>query len=177
MIISNATIINEGERITGSLVVNQGKICDILPGQSFEGDSEVVDATGCYLIPGVIDDHVHMREPGLTQKADMDTETRAAAAGGVTTVLDMPNVKPLTTTISLLEERYRMAASRCHVNYGFLLGATNDNLEEVRKLDTTLVPAVKLFMGSSTGNMLVDKEEALRTLFMHCPTLIMTHCE
>ena len=177
MIISNATIINEGERITGSLVVNQGKICDILPGQSFEGDPEVVDATGCYLIPGVIDDHVHMREPGLTQKADMDTETRAAAAGGVTTVLDMPNVKPLTTTISLLEERYRMAASRCHVNYGFLLGATNDNLEEVRKLDTTLVPAVKLFMGSSTGNMLVDKEEALRTLFLHCPTLIMTHCE
>ena len=153
MIISNATIINEGERITGSLVVNRGKRCDILPGQSFEGDPEVVDATGCYLIPGVIDDHVHMREPGLTQKADMDTETRAAAAGGVTTVLDMPNVKPLTTTISLLEERYRMAASRCHVNYGFLLGATNDNLEEVRKLDTTLVPAVKLFMGSSTGNI------------------------
>ncbi|MGN0234574.1 MAG: dihydroorotase [Bacteroidaceae bacterium] len=177
MIISNATIINEGERFTGSLVVNNGLICDILHGEQNPGNEEIIDATGCYLIPGIIDDHVHMREPGLTHKADMETETCAAAAGGVTTVLDMPNVNPQNTTNLLLKERYKMAETRCHVNYGFLLGATNDNLEEITKVDTTLVPAVKLFMGSSTGNMLVDDERVLRKIFECSPTLIMAHCE
>lgn len=177
MIIRNATIVNEGERFTGSLIVKEGIIEDILRDTTLPDGDEVVDATGCYLLPGVIDDHVHMRDPGLTHKADMDSETRAAAAGGVTTVLDMPNVKPATTTQALLEERYGMAATKCHVNYGFYLGATNDNLQEIRHLDTSLVPGVKLFMGSSTGNMLVDDEQALRNIFTSCPTLIMTHCE
>lgn len=177
MIIRNATIVNEGERFTGSLIVKGGIIEDILRDTTLPEGDEVVDATGCYLLPGVIDDHVHMRDPGLTHKADMDSETRAAAAGGVTTVLDMPNVKPATTTLALLEERYGMAATKCHVNYGFYLGATNDNLQEIRHLDTSLVPGVKLFMGSSTGNMLVDDEQALRNIFASCPTLIMTHCE
>lgn len=177
MIIRNATIVNEGERFTGSLVVRDGLIADILRGTEVPQGEETVDATGCFLLPGVIDDHVHMREPGLTHKADMDSETRAAAAGGVTTVLDMPNVKPQTTSLALLEERYRMASDRCHVNYGFYLGATSDNLEDIRQVDTTLVPGVKLFMGSSTGNMLVDDEEALRAIFRSCPTLLMTHCE
>lgn len=177
MIINNATIVNEGERFTGSLIVENGVISDIVRGSLTSESHEVVDATGCYLLPGVIDDHVHMRDPGLTHKADMDTETRAAAAGGVTTVLDMPNVKPATTTLALLEERYAQAAEKCHVNYGFYLGATNDNLQEICHLDTSLVPGVKLFMGSSTGNMLVDDEQALRDIFTSCPTLIMTHCE
>lgn len=177
MIIRNATIVNEGERFTGSLIVRDGLIAGILRGTDAPGDDDVVDGTGCYLLPGVIDDHVHMREPGLTHKADMDTETRAAAAGGVTTVLDMPNVKPQTTTLPLLEERYALAAGKCHVNYGFYLGATSDNLDDIRHVDTSLVPGVKLFMGSSTGNMLVDDEEALRAIFRSCPTLLMTHCE
>ena len=177
MIVKNATIVNEGERFTGSLIVRDGLIADIVRGTDIPTDDEVVDGSGCYLLPGVIDDHVHMREPGLTHKADMDSETRAAAAGGVTTVLDMPNVKPQTTSLSLLEERYELASGKCHVNYGFYLGATSDNLEDIRQVDTSLVPGVKLFMGSSTGNMLVDDEQALRAIFTHCPTLLMTHCE
>lgn len=169
---------NEGERFTGSLVVRDGLIADILhEGELVPEDEETIDARGCYLLPGVIDDHVHMREPGLTHKADMRSETCAAAAGGVTTVLDMPNVKPQTTSLPLLEERYAMAAERCHVNYGFYLGATNDNLDDIKHIDTSIVPGVKLFMGSSTGNMLVDDEKALREIFRSCPTLLMTHCE
>lgn len=177
MIIRNATIVNEGERFTGSLVVKDGLIADILRDTKLPTDDEVIDATGLYLLPGVIDDHVHMREPGLTQKADMDTETRAAAAGGVTSVMDMPNVKPQTTSLELLEERYRLGAQKCHVNFGFYLGATSDNLEDIKQVDVTRVPGVKLFMGSSTGNMLVDDEKALRDIFASCPTLLMTHCE
>ena len=177
MIIRNATIVNEGERFTGSLVVKDGLIANILRDTELPTDDEVIDATGLYLLPGVIDDHVHMREPGLTQKADMDTETRAAAAGGVTSVMDMPNVKPQTTSLELLEERYRLGAQKCHVNFGFYLGATSDNLEDIKQVDVTRVPGVKLFMGSSTGNMLVDDEKALRDIFASCPTLLMTHCE
>ena len=130
-----------------------------------------------FLLPGVIDGHVHMREPGLTHKATMESETRAAARGGVTTVLDMPNVVPQTTSLQLLEERYALAEGRCHVNYGFYLGATNDNLEDIKRLDPTRCPGVKLFMGSSTGGMLVDRETPLRQIFRHSPTLVMTHCE
>ena len=118
-----------------------------------------------------------MREPGLTHKATMESETRAAARGGVTTVLDMPNVVPQTTTLKLLRERYALAEHQCHVNYGFYLGATNDNLEEIERIDPSSCPGVKLFMGSSTGGMLVDREERLRQIFRQSPTLIMTHCE
>ena len=129
------------------------------------------------MLPGIIDGHVHMREPGLTHKATMESETRAAARGGVTTVLDMPNVVPQTTTLELLKERYALAEGKFHVNYGFYLGATNDNLEEIKRLDPAWCPGVKLFMGSSTGNMLVDKEDALRSIFRYSPSLIVAHCE
>lgn len=173
--IKDVVVVNEGEQFLGSVFVEDGIITKITK-SSYPIDEEA-ESKRLYLLPGVIDDHVHMRDPGLTHKADMDTETRAAAAGGVTTVLDMPNVSPQTTTLPLLEERYKMAAEKCHVNYGFFLGATNNNIQEIRNVDPHRVPGVKLFMGSSTGNMLVDKEEALRDIFQHCPTLLMTHCE
>ena len=173
--IKDVVVVNEGEIFLGSVHVENGIISKIT--KSTQPLSEKDFKEKLFLLPGIIDDHVHMRDPGLTHKADMDTETRAAAAGGVTTVLDMPNVSPQTTTLSLLEERYKIAAQKCHVNYGFFLGATNDNLKEIQKVDIHQVPGVKLFMGSSTGNMQVDKEEALRNIFRHCPTLLMTHCE
>ena len=173
--IKDVVVVNEEERFLGSVFVENGIISKITRSQQLLNENDLEGKL--FLLPGVIDDHVHMRDPGLTHKADMDTETRAAAAGGVTTVLDMPNVSPQTTTLSLLEERYKIAAQKCHVNYGFFLGATNDNLQEIRNVDVHRVPGVKLFMGSSTGNMLVDKEEALRNIFRHCPTLLMTHCE
>lgn len=173
--IKDVIIVNEGEAFLGSVIVEDGIISKITKSQETLSEKDWKEKA--VLLPGVIDDHVHMRDPGLTHKADMDTETRAAAAGGVTTVLDMPNVSPQTTTLPLLDERYRMAAEKCHVNYGFFLGATNDNLQEILNVDIHRVPGVKLFMGSSTGNMLVDKEEALRNIFRDCPTLIMTHCE
>lgn len=173
--IKDVVIVNEGELFLGSVFVEDGIIVKIIKTSITLDKKELAEKT--FLLPGIIDDHVHMRDPGLTHKADMDTETRAAAAGGVTTVLDMPNVSPQTTTLPLLEERYNIAAQKCHVNYGFFLGATNDNLQEILNVDTHRVPGVKLFMGSSTGNMLVDKEEALRDIFRRCPTLIMTHCE
>lgn len=173
--IKDVIIVNEGEAFLGSVIVEDRIISKITKSQETLSEKDWKEKA--VLLPGVIDDHVHMRDPGLTHKADMDTETRAAAAGGVTTVLDMPNVSPQTTTLPLLDERYRMAAEKCHVNYGFFLGATNDNLQEILNVDIHRVPGVKLFMGSSTGNMLVDKEEALRNIFRDCPTLIMTHCE
>ena len=178
MIIQHATIVNEGERFTGSLLIREGRIISITQDQEIhlEGEDEI-EAQGCVLLPGVIDEHVHMRDPGLTNKGDMDTETRAAAAGGVTTVFDMPNVIPQTTTLPLLEERYRLGAEKCHVNYAFYLGATNDNLDEICHADPHRTPALKLFMGSSTGNMLVDDVDQLRRIFQHCPIPIMTHCE
>jgi len=173
--IKDVIIVNEGEVFLGSVIVEDGIISKITRSQETLSEKDWKEKA--ILLPGIIDDHVHMRDPGLTHKADMETETRAAAAGGVTTVLDMPNVSPQTTTLALLEERYKIAAEKCHVNYGFFLGATNDNLQEILNVDTHCVPGVKLFMGSSTGNMLVDKEEALRNIFRDCPTLIMTHCE
>lgn len=179
ILIKNATIVNEGAEQVASLLIEGDQIKAILTdeeAQLCEAD-EVVDASGMYLLPGVIDDHVHMRDPGLTHKADMDTETQAAAAGGVTSVMDMPNVVPQTTTLALWQEKMDYAAQTCHTNYAFYLGATNTNIDEVRNIDPTRIPALKLFMGSSTGGMLVDKEELLRGIFEECPTLIMTHCE
>lgn len=173
--IKDVIIVNEGEVFLGSVIVEDGIISKITRSQETLSEKDWKEKA--ILLPGIIDDHVHMRDPGLTHKADMETETRAAAAGGVTTVLDMPNVSPQTTTLALLEERYKIATEKCHVNYGFFLGATNDNLQEILNVDPNSVPGVKLFMGSSTGNMLVDKEEALRNIFRDCPTLIMTHCE
>ncbi|MCR5433287.1 MAG: dihydroorotase [Bacteroidaceae bacterium] len=178
IVIQQATLVNEGEQYQASVLIENGRIERIKrDGLVLVPNAKVIEAQGLFLLPGVIDDHVHMREPGLTHKATMESETRAAAAGGVTSVMDMPNVVPQTTTIELLEQRYAMGAERCHVNYAFYLGATHDNLEEIKQLDPTNVPGVKLFMGSSTGNMLVDDEETLRSIFSHCPTLLMTHCE
>jgi dihydroorotase len=179
-IISNATIVNNGESRVGSLLINDGKIEKIVfsPSEvlSAEG-AKVVDARGQYLLPGVIDDHVHFREPGMTAKADMHTESMAAAAGGVTSVLDMPNVVPQTTTVENWRQRMELAKDGMHVNYAFFIGATNNNLDEIMAMPLKEYPGVKLFMGSSTGNMLVDKREMLEQLFSRSPKLIMTHCE
>ena len=139
-------------------------------------DSEI-DAHGCFLMPGVIDDHVHFRDPGLTHKADMATETAAAAAGGVTSFMDMPNCNPQTTTIEALEDKFASAATKCVVNYSFYFGATNTNADLLKELDKTRVCGVKLFMGASTGNMLVDRMETLRRIFSEAGMLIATHCE
>lgn len=178
-IISNATIVNNGESHVGSLLVSEGRIERVVMGGEIEPQDgcRVVDATGMYLLPGVIDDHVHFREPGMTAKADMHTESMAAAAGGVTSVLDMPNVVPQTTTVQNWRERMEMAKGRMHVNYAFFLGATNNNLDEILAMPPEQYPGVKLFMGSSTGNMLVDRREMLEGLFARSPKLIMSHCE
>lgn len=178
MLIKNAVIVNEGEQYKGAVLVEGDIIKDIF--REFDvlpNVEDVLDAEGLYLLPGVIDDHVHMRDPGLTHKADMHSETRAAAAGGVTSVMDMPNVNPQTTTMALWQERMNYAQDHCHVNYAFYLGATNDNLAEIEAMDTQRIPALKLFMGSSTGGMLVDKEDILKKIFSNCPKMIMTHCE
>ena len=173
--IHDVTVVNEGGCYQASVRIEDGRIQSLDPSQP---SLPLREGWGrSFLLPGIIDEHVHMREPGLTHKATMESETRAAARGGVTTVLDMPNVVPQTTTLQMLEERYALAEGQCHVNYGFYLGATNDNLEEIKRLDPTLCPGVKLFMGSSTGGMLVDREEKLRQIFCESPTLVMTHCE
>ena len=177
-VIENATIVNEEQSFKGSLLIEDDRIAEIAPGREIHAEGAVtVDAEDMLLMPGVIDDHVHFREPGLTRKATMHTESMAAAAGGVTSVLDMPNVVPQTVTNELLQERQELGLREMHVNHAFFLGATNDNLEEVKRLDTERCPGVKLFMGSSTGNMPVDREETLRRLFGESPALIMAHCE
>lgn len=171
-VIENVTVVNEGERYRATVVIENDRIAEV------ERLSACDDAAAeMLLLPGIIDGHVHMREPGLTHKATMESETRAAARGGVTTVLDMPNVVPQTTSLQLLQERYNLAQQQCHVNYGFYLGASNNNLDDIRNLDAAECPGVKLFMGSSTGGMLVEKEEKLRSIFHSSPSLIMAHCE
>lgn len=177
-IIQNATIVNEGEVWTGSVLTEDGRISQVSRDREIlHGDAEVVDAEGMMLMPGVIDDHVHFRDPGLTHKATMHTESMAAAAGGVTSVMDMPNVVPQTTTLELLAERQQRGLEEMHVNHAFFLGATNDNLEEIKGVDMSRCPGIKLFMGSSTGNMLVDREEQLLEIFRQSPGIIMAHCE
>lgn len=171
-VIENVTVVNEGERYRATVVIENDRIAEV------ERLSACDDAAAeMLLLPGIIDGHVHMREPGLTHKATMESETRAAARGGVTTVLDMPNVVPQTTSLQLLQERYNLAQQQCHVNYAFYLGASNNNLDDIRNLDAAECPGVKLFMGSSTGGMLVEKEEKLRSIFHSSPSLIMAHCE
>ena len=177
ILIQSGTLVNEGRTFNGSLVIDNDKITQITehtPEASFD---EVIDASGCFVLPGVIDDHVHFREPGLTDKADIDTESRAAAAGGVTTYFDMPNTVPQTTTLEALEEKFALAARKSHVNYSFFFGATNDNAALFSQLDPHRIPGIKLFMGSSTGNMLVDRREALERIFATAPLPIMVHCE
>lgn len=179
--IQNATIVNEGKRFVGTVTLEDDKILSIVPSDdtihTLPPTDRVIDAEGLYLIPGVIDDHVHFREPGLTHKADIATESRAAAAGGVTSYMDMPNVVPQTTTLEALDDKFRLAAEKSLVNYSFFFGATHTNTDMLEQLDPHKVCGVKLFMGSSTGNMLVDREDALRAIFSRSPLLIMTHCE
>lgn len=182
--IKNATLVNEGQTFVASVFVSDGKIAKIFrENQASElveepsSSVQIIDATGKYLIPGIIDEHVHFREPGLTHKADLYTESRAAVAGGVTSFMDMPNTNPQTTTQELLRQKFDLAAEKSLANYSFYLGATNDNLAEVVRTDPKRVCGIKLFMGSSTGNMLVDKNEILVRLFRESPCLIAAHCE
>jgi dihydroorotase len=178
-IINNATIVNEGREFVGSVVVEDKFISEIIEGGDFTpmANDNVIDATGLYLFPGVIDDHVHFREPGLTHKADIATESRTAAAGGVTSYMEMPNTVPQTTTLEFLDEKFRLGAEKSRVNYSFFFGATNNNVDLLPQLDKERVCGVKVFMGSSTGNMLVDRADALHHLFETSPLLIMAHCE
>ena len=178
-LIQGGTLVNEGRLFEGSILIEDSQIAQIYtephtPEASYD---EVIDASGCFVLPGVIDDHVHFREPGLTAKADIESESRAAAAGGVTTYFDMPNTVPQTTTLEALEEKFALAAQKSHVNYSFFFGATNDNAALLPELDKHRIPGVKLFMGSSTGNMLVDRREALEKIFASSTLPIMTHCE
>ncbi|MDO4956120.1 MAG: dihydroorotase [Bacteroidales bacterium] len=174
-IIKNATLAENGQvvdvEIADERIVTIGKVSAT--------DAEVIDATGLLILPGVIDDHVHFRDPGLTHKADMHTESCAAAAGGVTSYLEMPNTTPQTTTIEALNDKFEDAARKSVVNYSFFFGATNDNADVLPTLDVHHIPGVKLFMGSSTGNMLVDKREALLKVFGNTPSCmpVMAHCE
>lgn len=178
-LIQGGTLVNEGRLFEGSILIEDSQIAQIYtephtPEASYD---EVIDASGCFVLPGIIDDHVHFREPGLTAKADIESESRAAAAGGVTTYFDMPNTVPQTTTLEALEEKFALAARKSHVNYAFFFGATNDNVELFPQLDAHRIPGIKLFMGSSTGNMLVDRREALEKIFASSTLPIMTHCE
>lgn len=181
ILIKNATIVNEGKKFQGSVLILDEEIAGVYTAEeelpAATDIDQTIDANGMYLLPGVIDDHVHFREPGLTHKADIESESRAAAAGGVTSYMDMPNVKPLTTNLENLEEKFRLAAEKSKVNYSFFFGATNNNADLLPQLDKQKVCGVKLFMGSSTGNMLVDQKNALYEVFRKSPVLIMTHCE
>ena len=179
-IIEGGTIVNEGRTFDGTIIIDDGTITDIVPINTIVPIvpiENIINASGCYILPGIIDDHVHFREPGLTEKADIDTESRAAAAGGVTTFFDMPNTKPQTTTLKALEEKFALARQKSHVNYSFFYGATNDNADTFPQLDIHRIPGIKLFMGSSTGNMLVDRKEALERIFSSTPLPLMAHCE
>ena len=177
--IHNARIVNEGQTFDGAIVIENEVIAEVLKaGETPTAPcDETIDAQGMYLIPGVIDDHVHFRDPGLTHKADMTSESKAAAAGGVTSYMDMPNTNPQTTTLEALEDKFKDAANKSIVNYSFYFGATNNNADDLAKLDKTQVCGVKLFMGSSTGNMLVDQMETLKNIFANAGMLIATHCE
>lgn len=181
-LIHNATIINEGKSFIGSVLVEKEYIKTVYKSsQEVPTDilnrATVIDATGLWLTPGVIDDQVHFRDPGLTHKGDIHSESRAAIAGGVTSYMEMPNTNPQTITIEALNNKFESASEKSFANYSFYLGATNDNLGELKKVDKKNVCGIKIFMGSSTGNMLVDKRKALEAIFGETDMLIATHCE
>ena len=174
--IKNARVVNEGEITETNLFIENGIIAHIGTGRDFVAD-HLLDARGLLLLPGIIDDQVHFREPGLTHKGEIYTESRAAVAGGITSYMEMPNTKPQSLTQKLLQDKYDRAAEVSAANYSFFMGASNNNLEEVLKTDPVSVCGVKVFMGSSTGNMLVDDEQTLEGIFSKTPMLIATHCE
>ncbi|MDO4959291.1 MAG: dihydroorotase [Prevotellaceae bacterium] len=183
-IIYNGTIVNEGRQAVGSLVITDGRIAEVITEANANlnkyTDHEIIDAKDCYVLPGIIDTHVHFREPGLTHKADIASESRAAAFGGITSYFDMPNTNPQTTTLEALREKQALAKEKSLVNWTFFPGATNDNIEEIEKIDASEIPGIKLFMGSSTGNMLVDKYGSLIKIFQSAAKsglVVMAHCE
>ncbi|AZQ61888.1 dihydroorotase [Flammeovirga pectinis] len=176
LLIKNAQIVNEGKVFKGDVRVVDGKIDSVSASIAVQ-DEKVIDAEGKYLLPGLIDDQVHFREPGLTEKANIETEARAAVSGGITSFMEMPNTKPPTVTMEALEDKYAIANKTSLANYSFYIGATNDNLEEVLKADPKNVCGIKVFMGSSTGNMLVDNEVTLGNLFAKAQMIIASHCE
>jgi len=177
ILIKNAKIVNEGKIVEGDLLIENQLIVEIEDSISAKPDYKVIDAEGNYLIPGAIDDQVHFREPGLTHKADIASESRAAVAGGITSFIEQPNTVPNAVTQELLEQKYQIAAETSYANYSFMMGGTNDNLEEILKTNPRNVAGIKLFLGSSTGNMLVDNDEALEKIFSSTKMLIAVHCE
>lgn len=177
LLITNARTINEGEIREQDVLIDGDRIDAIGSGLTAGADAMVIDAAGKFLMPGMIDDQVHFREPGLTHKGDIATESAAAAAGGITSFMEMPNVKPLTDNRNALEDKYARAAGRSVANFGFYLGATNDNLDEIRALEVGEACGIKVFMGASTGNMLVDDPDTLDGIFREAPVIVVTHCE
>jgi dihydroorotase len=177
LLITNARLINEGEIRDADVLIQGERIGKVAEGIRAPENAEVLDAAGCYLMPGMIDDQVHFREPGLTRKGDLASESAAAVAGGVTSFMDMPNVSPQTTTRAALTDKYRAAEGRARANFGFYLGATNRNIDEIRSLRMGEACGIKVFMGASTGDMLVDDPDALERIFAGAPVIIATHCE
>ena len=178
ILIKNAKIVNEGSIFEGDVLIENDLIVEISDSISLKtSDCKVIDAEGNYLIPGAIDDQVHFREPGLTHKGDIESESRAAVAGGITSFIEQPNTVPNAVTQEILEDKYQIAAVKSFANYSFMMGATNDNLEEVLKTNPRNVAGIKIFLGSSTGNMLVDNEATLEKIFSSTPLLIAVHCE
>lgn len=173
----NGTLVNENKTFEADIFINNGTIEAIGKDLQHKEADRVIDASGKIIIPGLIDDQVHFREPGLTHKAEIYTESRAAVAGGITSFMEMPNTVPNTLTQELLQDKYDIAAKNSLANYSFYMGASNNNLDEVLKTDPTNICGVKIFMGSSTGNMLVDNQNTLESIFANSPTLIATHCE
>lgn len=181
-LIKGGTIINEGKSFEGSIVIENDRLVSIIEGNNISSNKyeQVIDATGCYIFPGLIDCHVHFREPGLTEKADIEHESKAAAYGGVTSYFDMPNTVPQTISLDALNNKFATAKHHSHVNYSFFFGATNDNIDAFYQLDRHRIPGIKLFMGSSTGNMKVDELSALMRIFKTAHELdlpLMVHCE
>lgn len=178
VLIKNAKIVNEGKIIDGDVFIENGIISEISESISAKSpDVSIFDAEGTYLLPGLIDDQVHFREPGLTHKESIETGSRAAVAGGITSFIEMPNTLPQTTNMEELEKKFNIASETSYANYSFMFGGTNDNLSEIEKIDPKTVAALKLFLGSSTGNMLVDDEKVLEQIFKKSPVLIAVHCE
>lgn len=176
ILIKNAQIVNEGKIIQSDILIENDLISKIESNISEEAD-QIIDASGKYLLPGIIDDQVHFREPGLTHKGDIGSESRSAIAGGTTSFIEQPNTVPNAVTQELLADKYEIASQKSFANYGFMMGGTNDNLEEVLKTNPRNVPGIKLFLGSSTGNMLVDNPETLENIFSNTKMLIAVHCE
>jgi dihydroorotase len=176
-LITNATLVNEGETTSADLLFTNGRIERIASSLAAPPQATVIDAAGRWLLPGMVDDQVHFREPGLTHKGNIYSESRAAIAGGVTSFMDMPNTRPPTVTHAELDNKLAIARENAAANYGFFFGATNDNIDAIRSLDPARACGVKVFMGSSTGNMLVDDEATLAAIFRDAPVVIATHCE